>query len=41
VLWNGRNAKGKRFKRGSYAVRVSATGPIGLSALRVPLRIVR
>jgi hypothetical protein len=41
VLWNGRNARKKLFKRGSYAVRVSATSPVGLSALRVPLKIVR
>jgi hypothetical protein len=41
VLWNGRNAKRKLFKQGSYAVRVSATSPIGLTALRAPLRIVK
>jgi hypothetical protein len=39
VLWNGRNAKKKLFKRGSYAVRVSATSELGVSALRVPFRI--
>jgi hypothetical protein len=41
VLWNGRNAKKKLFKPGTYAVRVSATSEIGVSALRLPLRIVR
>jgi hypothetical protein len=41
ALWNGRDARRKLFRQGTYAVRVSATSPIGLSALRVPLRIVR
>ncbi len=41
VLWNGRDARRKLIRRGTYAVRVSATSPIGLSALRVRLRIVR
>jgi hypothetical protein len=41
VFWNGRNAKKKLFKRGTYAVRVSATSEIGVSALRLPLKIVR
>jgi hypothetical protein len=41
VLWNGRDARRKVIRRGTYAVRVAATSPIGLSALRVPLRIVR
>jgi hypothetical protein len=41
VRWNGRDARRKLLKRGAYAVRVSATSPVGLSALRVPLRIVR
>jgi hypothetical protein len=41
VLWNGRDAKKKLFKRGTYAVRVSATSELGVSALRLPLRIGR
>ena len=41
VLWNGRNATKKLFKRGNYAVRVSATSELGVSALRLPLKIVR
>ena len=39
VRWNGRDARNKRFKRGRYAVRVSATSEIGLSALRMPFAI--
>jgi hypothetical protein len=41
VLWNGRNAKKKPFKRGTYAVRVSATSELGVSALRLPVQIGR
>jgi hypothetical protein len=41
VLWNGRNARNKPFKRGTYSVRVSATSEIGVSALRLPLKILR
>jgi hypothetical protein len=41
VLWNGRNAKKKPFKRGTYAVRVSATSELGVSALRLPVKIGR
>jgi hypothetical protein len=41
VLWNGRDGRRKLIRRGTYAVRVSATSLIGLSALRVPLRIAK
>jgi hypothetical protein len=33
VRWNGRDGKGKRVRRGTYVVRVSATSPLGLSQL--------
>ena len=41
VGWNGRDGRGKRVRRGSYAVRVAATSLLGLSQLRLPLRISR
>jgi hypothetical protein len=41
ALWNGRDARRKLLRRGTYAVRVTATSPIGISVLRLPLRIVR
>ena len=41
VRWNGRDARRRRLARGSYVVRVAATGPVGLSVLRAPLRISR
>ena len=34
VHWNGRDGRHKRLARGTYAVRVAATSPIGLSELR-------
>jgi hypothetical protein len=33
VRWNGRDGKGKRVRRGTYVVRVSAASPLGLSQL--------
>jgi hypothetical protein len=33
VKWNGRDGRGKRVRRGTYLVRVSATSPLGLSQL--------
>jgi hypothetical protein len=41
VRWNGRDGRGKRVGRGAYVVRVAASSPIGLSELRVALRVVR
>jgi exopolysaccharide biosynthesis protein len=41
VRWNGRDGRRKRVQPGSYVVRVSATSAIGLSELRVPVRISR
>jgi len=41
VVWNGRDGRGKRLRRGAYVVRVAAASPIGLSVLRAPLRISR
>jgi hypothetical protein len=34
VRWNGRDGRRKRIRSGTYAVRVAATSPIGLSQLR-------
>jgi Phosphodiester glycosidase/FlgD Ig-like domain len=31
--WNGRDGRRRRVKRGTYVVRVAATGPLGLSTL--------
>jgi hypothetical protein len=33
VRWNGRDGRGKRVRRGTYVVKVSATSPLGLSQL--------
>jgi hypothetical protein len=33
VRWNGRDGRGKKVRRGSYVVRVSATSALGLSQL--------
>jgi hypothetical protein len=41
LRWNGRDGRRKRVRRGAYVVRVAAASPIGLSQLRVPLRISR
>jgi flagellar hook assembly protein FlgD len=41
AAWNGRDGRGKRIRTGSYVVRVAATSPLGLSQLRVPVRISR
>jgi hypothetical protein len=41
VPWNGRDGRGKRVTRGAYVVHVAATSDVGLSELRVPLRIRR
>jgi hypothetical protein len=40
VRWNGRDGRGKKPRRGTYVVRVSATSALGLSQLanRVSLR---
>ena len=39
MRWNGRDGRGKRVRRGAYVVHVSVTSPIGLSQLRVAVRI--
>ena len=41
VAWNGRDGRGKLVPRGSYVVHVAATSTLGLSELRVPVRIRR
>ena len=41
LRWNGRDGRRKRVGRGTYVVRVAASSPIGLSELRVPLRVLR
>jgi flagellar hook assembly protein FlgD len=33
VHWNGRDGRGKKVRRGTYVVRVSATSTLGLSQL--------
>jgi hypothetical protein len=33
VRWNGRDGRGKKVRRGTYVVRVSATSPLGLTQL--------
>jgi hypothetical protein len=35
VRWNGRDGRGKKVRRGTYVVRVSATSELGLSQLSV------
>jgi len=35
VRWNGRDGRGKKVRRGSYVVKVSATSALGLSQLSV------
>ena len=39
--WNGQDGRRKRVPSGSYVVHVAATSPIGLSDVRVPVRIRR
>jgi hypothetical protein len=39
--WNGRDGRGKRVRRGTYVVRIAATTTLGVTQVRVPLRIVR
>jgi hypothetical protein len=41
VHWNGRDGRRKRIARGTYVVRVAATGQVGLSQLRRVVRIRR
>jgi hypothetical protein len=41
VAWNGRDGKRKLVRSGSYVVHVAATSELGLSELRLPLRIRR
>ncbi len=41
VAWNGRDGRKKLVHSGSYVVHVAATSELGLSELRVPLRIRR
>jgi hypothetical protein len=41
VAWNGRDGKRKLVHSGSYVVHVAATSELGLSELRLPLRIRR
>jgi exopolysaccharide biosynthesis protein len=41
VRWNGRDGRRKRVRSGSYVVHVAATTAIGLSDVRVPVRIRR
>jgi hypothetical protein len=35
VRWNGRDGRGKKVRRGTYVVRVSATSELGLSQLSI------
>jgi hypothetical protein len=39
--WNGRDGRGKRVRRGTYVVRIAATSTLGVTQMRVPLRVVR
>jgi hypothetical protein len=41
VHWNGRDGRRKRVPAGAYVVHVAASSQIGLSELRVPVRIRR
>jgi hypothetical protein len=41
VSWNGRDGRRKLLRSGSYVVHIAATSVIGLSELRLPLRITR
>jgi exopolysaccharide biosynthesis protein len=41
VRWNGRDGRRKRVRAGAYVVHVAATSAIGLSEVRVPVRIRR
>jgi hypothetical protein len=41
VRWNGRDGRHRRVAPGGYIVHLAATGPIGLSELRLPVRIRR
>jgi exopolysaccharide biosynthesis protein len=41
VRWNGRDGRRRRVPPGSYFVHVATTSPIGLSDVRVPVRIRR
>jgi hypothetical protein len=33
VKWNGRDGRGRKVRRGTYVVRVSATSELGLTQL--------
>jgi hypothetical protein len=39
--WKGRDGRGHRVRSGTYIVRVAATSAIGLSEVRVPIRVKR
>jgi hypothetical protein len=39
--WNGRDGRGKRVRRGTYVVRVAATSTLGLTQVRLPVRLAR
>lgn len=41
VAWNGRDGRRKLVRSGSYVVHVAATSTLGLSELRLPVRIRR
>jgi hypothetical protein len=41
IRWNGRDGRRKLLRAGSYVVHLAATSAIGLSELRLPLRIRR
>ena len=40
VMWNGRDGRGRKVRRGTYVVRVAATSELGLTQLaaRVSVR---
>ncbi len=41
VAWNGRDGRRKLVPSGSFVIHVAATSPLGLSELRLPVRISR
>lgn len=41
AVWNGRDGRRKLVRSGTYVVRIAATSTIGLSELRLPLRVRR
>jgi len=41
VRWNGRDGRRRRVPSGAYTIRIAATSAVGLSELRLPVRIRR